>query len=44
MRVGKATIIVDGTAVRSDDLFPVASVEQAGFLGRLVDSIKLWFA
>jgi D-alanyl-D-alanine carboxypeptidase (penicillin-binding protein 5/6) len=43
-RVGKATIIVDGTAVRSEDLFPVASVDQAGFFGRLVDSIKLWFA
>jgi D-alanyl-D-alanine carboxypeptidase (penicillin-binding protein 5/6) len=43
-RVGKATIIVDGTAVRSEDLFPVAAVEQAGFFGRLVDSIKLWFA
>jgi D-alanyl-D-alanine carboxypeptidase (penicillin-binding protein 5/6) len=43
-RVGKATIIVDGTAVRSEDLFPVVAVEQAGFFGRLVDSIKLWFA
>jgi D-alanyl-D-alanine carboxypeptidase (penicillin-binding protein 5/6) len=41
--VGKATVVVDGQTIASYDLYPVADVAQAGFLGRAWDSLRLLF-
>jgi len=42
--VGKARIVVDGTTIATHDLYPVADVPEAGFFGRMIDAIRLWFA
>jgi D-alanyl-D-alanine carboxypeptidase (penicillin-binding protein 5/6) len=41
--VGKATVVVDGQTIATYDLYPVADVAQAGFLGRAWDSLRLLF-
>jgi serine-type D-Ala-D-Ala carboxypeptidase (penicillin-binding protein 5/6) len=41
--VGKATVVVDGQTIATYDLYPVADVVQAGFLGRAWDSLRLLF-
>jgi D-alanyl-D-alanine carboxypeptidase (penicillin-binding protein 5/6) len=41
--VGKATVVVDGQTIATYDLYPVAEVAPAGFLGRAWDSLRLLF-
>ncbi len=41
-RVGTLTLTVDGQPLRVLPLDVLASVERAGFFGRVIDQIKLW--
>jgi serine-type D-Ala-D-Ala carboxypeptidase (penicillin-binding protein 5/6) len=41
--IGQLKLTLDGKELGSYPLYPLADVEQAGFFGRTVDSIKLWF-
>ncbi len=41
--VGKLKLTLDGKEVGSYPLYPLQDVAEAGFFGRTVDSIKLWF-
>jgi serine-type D-Ala-D-Ala carboxypeptidase (penicillin-binding protein 5/6) len=41
-RVGTLTLTVDGEPLRVLPLDVLASVERAGFFGRVIDQIKLW--
>lgn len=41
--VGKLTLTLDGQEVGSYPLYPQQDVAEAGFFGRMTDSVKLWF-
>ena len=41
--VGKLRVTLGGRTVGAYPLHPIAAVEEAGFFGRLVDDVKLWF-
>jgi serine-type D-Ala-D-Ala carboxypeptidase (penicillin-binding protein 5/6) len=41
--VGELQVSVAGTVVRRVPLYPLADVAQAGFFGRLYDTVALWF-
>jgi hypothetical protein len=36
-------LTLDGKELGSYPVYPLADVAEAGFVGRLVDSVKLWF-
>jgi D-alanyl-D-alanine carboxypeptidase (penicillin-binding protein 5/6) len=41
--VGQLKLTLDGKELGSYPLYPLTDVAEAGFFGRLVDSVKLWF-
>ncbi|MGC3982493.1 MAG: D-alanyl-D-alanine carboxypeptidase family protein [Steroidobacteraceae bacterium] len=41
--VGKLKLTLDGKELGSYPLYPLAEVGEAGFFGRTIDSVKLWF-
>lgn len=41
--VGNLKLSLDGKELGSYPLYPLADVGEAGFFGRMIDSIKLWF-
>jgi D-alanyl-D-alanine carboxypeptidase (penicillin-binding protein 5/6) len=36
-------LTLDGKELGSYPLYPLADVAEAGFFGRTIDSVKLWF-
>lgn len=41
--IGKLKLTLDGKEIGSYPLYPLQDVAEAGLMGRLVDSVKLWF-
>jgi D-alanyl-D-alanine carboxypeptidase (penicillin-binding protein 5/6) len=41
--VGNLKLMQDGKELGSYPLYPLAEVPEAGFFGRMTDSVKLWF-
>lgn len=41
--VGKLKLTLDGKELGNYPLYPTTEVAEAGFFGRMVDSVKLWF-
>jgi D-alanyl-D-alanine carboxypeptidase (penicillin-binding protein 5/6) len=41
--VGQLTVSLDGQSLGSFPLYPMQDVAAAGWLGRTIDSVKLWF-
>jgi serine-type D-Ala-D-Ala carboxypeptidase (penicillin-binding protein 5/6) len=41
--VGQLKLTLDGKELGSYPLYPLTDVAEAGFFGRMVDSVKLWF-
>lgn len=41
--VGRLKLTQDGKELGSYPLYPLANVAEAGFFGRMTDSVKLWF-
>ena len=42
-KVGTLTLMLDNKLLRSEPLEVLEAVERAGFVGRTVDTVKLWF-
>ena len=40
--IGNITFSIDGKVINQQKLVAAKSIEQAGFIGRIIDSIKLW--
>lgn len=40
--IGKITLSMDGKIINQQKLLAAKSVEQAGFFGRIIDTIRLW--
>ena len=42
-KVGNLTLMLDGKVLRTQSLEVLTAVPRAGFFGRMVDAVKLWF-
>ncbi|MCQ9617612.1 D-alanyl-D-alanine carboxypeptidase [Paenalcaligenes niemegkensis] len=42
-KVGNVSLTLDGTVLRQESLVALQSVPQAGFFGRVVDKVRMWF-
>ena len=42
-KVGTLTLMLDDKLLRTEPLEVLDAVERAGFFGRTVDTVKLWF-